>query len=231
MSSQNSSLINSIYKSRGTVLNLMSRQGYDVSAYEQFSIGELNLLNQKNELDMILHKPNPRAGDNSDPKLKQPDTLKMYIRYFINSSLPTTSLAEMVDDIFNNEEQLTSADTLFIISKNPITKSNMTYLIQLWDQYQYFVVVQGISGLQFNILNNTIVPPHQILSGEEASEALAKYNTTTTKDLPEISRFDPVAQIIGLRPDNICKIIRSSKSSITSIYYRACTNTSIKTSS
>ena len=39
---------------------------------------------------------------------------------------------------------------------------------------------------------------------------------------PEISRFDPVAQAIGLRPKEVCKIIRSSETAITSTYYRMC---------
>ena len=39
---------------------------------------------------------------------------------------------------------------------------------------------------------------------------------------PEISRFDPVAQAIGLRPKQVCKIIRSSETSITNEYYRIC---------
>ena len=40
--------------------------------------------------------------------------------------------------------------------------------------------------------------------------------------LPEISRFDPVAQAIGMRPGNICEIIRPSKTAIYAPYYRIC---------
>ena len=40
--------------------------------------------------------------------------------------------------------------------------------------------------------------------------------------MPQISRYDPVAQAIGLRPGQICKITRPSKTAITSNYYRIC---------
>jgi len=40
--------------------------------------------------------------------------------------------------------------------------------------------------------------------------------------LPDISRFGPVAQAICIRPGEICKIQRSSRSAITSDFYRIC---------
>jgi len=51
---------------------------------------------------------------------------------------------------------------------------------------------------------------------------MKKYNIMDKSQMPDISRFDPVALSIGLRPNEICKIIRTSKTSIQSIYYRIC---------
>ena len=39
---------------------------------------------------------------------------------------------------------------------------------------------------------------------------------------PDISRFDPVARVIGLRPGQVCHIIRPSKTAIEANYYRVC---------
>ena len=39
---------------------------------------------------------------------------------------------------------------------------------------------------------------------------------------PIISRFDPVAQSIGIRPGQVCEIIRPSKTAIIAPYYRVC---------
>jgi DNA-directed RNA polymerase subunit H (RpoH/RPB5) len=52
-----------------------------------------------------------------------------------------------------------------------------------------------------------------------------KYFITNPQvQLPNISRFSPVAQAIGLRPDQICKIIRPSKTAINTVFYRICLN-------
>ena len=41
-------------------------------------------------------------------------------------------------------------------------------------------------------------------------------------ELPEISRFDPVASLMALRPGEIIEIIRPSPISIINKYYRLC---------
>jgi DNA-directed RNA polymerase subunit H (RpoH/RPB5) len=49
-----------------------------------------------------------------------------------------------------------------------------------------------------------------------------KYNITDKNQFPDISRFDPVARAIGLRPGQVCHIIRPSKTAIETDYYRVC---------
>ena len=63
----------------------------------------------------------------------------------------------------------------------------------------------------FNMLKHTMVPKHRILNDDEKSEIYKKYNIINDSEMPEISRFDPVAKIIGLRPGQLCEITRSSK--------------------
>ena len=49
-------------------------------------------------------------------------------------------------------------------------------------------------------------------------------NHLTNKQIPDISRFSPVAQLIGIRPGQICKIYRYSKTAINTDFYRVCTS-------
>jgi DNA-directed RNA polymerase subunit H (RpoH/RPB5) len=44
------------------------------------------------------------------------------------------------------------------------------------------------------------------------------------EELPRISRFDPVAQAICIKPGEVCEIMRASRNSIVSQYYRVCVN-------
>jgi DNA-directed RNA polymerase subunit H (RpoH/RPB5) len=60
------------------------------------------------------------------------------------------------------------------------------------------------------------------MKNTEISEIMKKYNILDITQFPDISRFDPVAQVIGLRPGQVCEITRSSKTAIESYYYRVC---------
>jgi DNA-directed RNA polymerase subunit H (RpoH/RPB5) len=51
---------------------------------------------------------------------------------------------------------------------------------------------------------------------------MKKYNITDTVQFPDISRFDPVARAICLRPGQLCHIVRPSKTAINADYYRMC---------
>jgi DNA-directed RNA polymerase subunit H (RpoH/RPB5) len=98
----------------------------------------------------------------------------------------------------------------------------MATLKHVWETDKIFIVVQNIKRLQFNIHEHTLVPPHRVISDDERSVIKTKYNITNDTQFPDISRFDPVAQAICLRPGQICEITRPSKTAIQSIYYRLC---------
>jgi DNA-directed RNA polymerase subunit H (RpoH/RPB5) len=60
------------------------------------------------------------------------------------------------------------------------------------------------------------------LSKANEEKVKARYNISDNSQVPGISRFSPVAQAIGLRPGEMCKIIRPSRTAITSEFYRIC---------
>jgi DNA-directed RNA polymerase subunit H (RpoH/RPB5) len=67
-----------------------------------------------------------------------------------------------------------------------------------------------------------LVPPHRVLNESELILIRNKYNIMDDSQFPEISRFDPVAQAIGIRPGQVCEITRPSKTAISALYYRIC---------
>ena len=67
-----------------------------------------------------------------------------------------------------------------------------------------------------------MVPSHLILDDKEKDEVKQRYNVTKDSEFPEISRFDPVAKAIGLRPGELCEITRSSPTAVQTKYYRLC---------
>jgi DNA-directed RNA polymerase subunit H (RpoH/RPB5) len=206
-----SNIISMIYKSRKTMLDLMLKQGYNTKDYENFSINEVNCLMQNNQMDMLLEKEEEGQGKR-----------KMYIRYYLIKTLRPSNIQEMLDDLFYLEEILTKNDTLFIIIKDEINETITNLLKHIWEQDGIFIVVQNIKRLQFNILEHSLVPPHRVLKPEEVEQVKKRYNIKEDGQFPDISRFDPVAQVIGLRPGQVCEIIRPSKTAIQSSYYRIC---------
>jgi DNA-directed RNA polymerase subunit H len=212
MSSQTSSvLITHIYNSRKIVLDLMKKQGYNTDDYSNFSVSEVNSMKQNNQLDMLLTK-------NTDT-----DSKKIYIRYYLSARPAPKNIQEMIDDLFVLTETLQKKDTLFIIIKDEPNETLVNYLKHIWETEEIFVVVESIKRLQFNILEHVLVPSHRLLTDEEVGAVMKKYNITNRSQFPKISRFDPVSRVIGLRPDQVCEIIRSSKTAIKSYYYRICT--------
>lgn len=215
MATQNSSgVVSTVYKSRKTILDLMKKQNYNVEEYENFSVNEVNTMLQNKQLDMLLEKTD------EDPNTKRKN--KIYIRYYLAKTLRPQNIQEMIDDLFNLEEILTKDDTLMVVTKDDLNETITNLLKHIWEQDGILIVVQSIKRLQFNILDHVLVPPHRVLSKDEVDRVKTKYNIMDDTQFPDISRFDPVAQIIGIRPGQVCEIIRPSKTAISAYYYRIC---------
>lgn len=215
MASQNtSSLISQVYKSRTVILDLMVKQGYMVSDYNGFSVNEVNTMKLNNQLDMLLEKA---YESGNEKKVK-----KIYIRYYLAKSLRPNNLQEMIDDLFNVEEILTKDDTLLIVVKDEINETLVNVLKHIWETDKIFIILQPLKRLQFNILEHVLVPSHRVLTTEETILIKKKYNIISDEQFPIITRFDPAAQAIGIRPGEVCEIIRPSKTAISAPYYRIC---------
>ena len=215
MTSQNSSaIISTVYTSRNNILDLMGKQGYNIEDYGNFSVNEVNSMKQNNQLDMLLEKKE------EDPVTKRKN--KIYIRYYLGKTIRPSNLQEMIDDLFNLEEILKKDDTLFIIIKDEINETLTNELKHIWESDGIFIVIENIKRLQFNILDHELVPEHTIVPESEVVNIMKKYNITDKIQFPDISRFDPVARAIGLRPGQLCHIVRPSKTAIEADYYRLC---------
>lgn len=199
-----------IYNSRKTLIDLLAAQKYDVSQYKDFGINEVNTLFQSKQMDMLVNK-----GDANK---------KVYVKYHLAKSLRPVNLYEYIEDLFTLEEVLTKKDDLIVIMKDEPNETIRKTLMNIWEQDGIFIVVINIKRLQYNIMNHQLVQPHIVLSAEEAIALKTKYNILDDSQLPDISRFSPVSQVIGIRPGDICLIHRPSKTAIKAEFYRICLN-------
>ena len=149
-------------------------------------------------------------------------TKKVYVKYHLVKNLRLNNIQEYIDDLFNLESILTPVDNLVIVIKSEPNESLIKAVQNIWEQQNIFVILYNVNRLQFNILDHSLVPPHRVLSKEEGDEIRKKFNIKTDKQIPTISRFSPVSLAIGIRPGDICEIIRPSKTAVNSLFYRIC---------
>lgn len=206
-----SGTISTLFKSRNTLLALLEKQGFDISDYTDYGVSEIQTMYTNNQLDMLL----------SSTKEVRP-AKKTYVKYHLAKTLRRENINNIIDDLFHLEQVLQKTDTLIIVMKQEVNDTLTHILNEIWEKEQIFIVIHTLDRLQFNILEHQYVPDHTVLSDVEKEAVVKKYNITDSKQMPSISRYDPVSLAIGLRPGQVCKIIRPSKTSVNSIYYRYC---------
>lgn len=204
----NSSTILSIYKSRKTMMELMQKLEYDSTEYLNFSINEINAMYVNNQLDLLL-------SHTTEPK-------KIYIKYYLYGKQIRSALDNIIEDLFEIEAVLTKNDTLVIIVDEEPNETIINKITYLFENNGIFIVIHNIKRLQFNILNHTLIPDVAILKEKEVDELKIKYNFTLMKQLPEISRFDPLALAVHLKPGQVVKLTRKSPTAVDCIFYRYC---------
>jgi len=210
--SSNSSRIISIYKSRSVLLEQLQTRGYNVDNYLSFSINEIDAMLANSQLDMIVTNE---------------DGTKVYVKYYFTAKQTTKQIKKevldnIIEDLYVIDEVLTKNDTLIVIIEDEPNDTILAKLRYLYDHDKTFVILHNIHRLQTNILNHTLVPYMKVLKPDEMSEFKTKYQIKDLSQLPEISRFDPQALVVGIRPGEVGQIQRSSTTAMTSEYYRVC---------
>ena len=197
MISNLSTIISQIYKSRNILLQQLHTNNYNIEEYSGFEIKDINILYKNNQLDMVLNN--------------KENTNKIYVKYH-TTTIKQTNIQDYIYEIYNIEEILSKTDILMIITFSDINENIKEYLRHLWETEQILVVIQSIQRLQYNILEHTLVPKHTIITDNlEIEQIKNKYNIDNNNQFPRISRFDPVAVVLCVKPGQICKIIRKSK--------------------
>ena len=214
----NSSLISTIHKSRETVIDLMRAQGYDTHEYDNSTLTDTNAKHASDQLDMLFDKSAQVLTSGEEPRM----THKTYVNYHLDKALRPPYIQDIIDDLFHVEEVLQKDDTLMIVTKDETSENVLNAIRHILEKDGIFIIVQNIKRLQFNILTHSIVPPHRIMRDSEIKDVMLAHNIQKISSFPDISRFDPVVVAIGMRPGQVCEILRPSKTAIIGKYYRTC---------
>jgi DNA-directed RNA polymerase I, II, and III subunit RPABC1 len=197
--------ITEIYSARNHLLDILKEQGYDVSDYNNCGINNVGAMMDTNQLDLLLTHSSGK---------------RIFVKYSLTKRL---NLFDLVASLFDGEEKvLKKTDDLMVIVKSEPNDTLISSIDTVWNEQGIYVSVINIYRLQFNILKHTQVPKHEILTEEEKAQLFLTHHISSVEDLPFISRYDPVALVMCMRPGMVCRIHRKSKTSVISMYYRAC---------
>ena len=204
----NSETIANIFNSRKIILELAGRRGFNTEEYDNFSINEIGILYTNKQLDMLIKHEETNK--------------KIYYKYHLHTKIRPANVLDYIEDIFNIEEVLDLDDDLVIITKDKSNDGLLNLLDRTYKKEKQYVNIYNLHDYLYNCLDNVLQPKFRVINEEEKREMMKKYNVVSDNLLPEISRFDPVAIALGLRPLQVTEIIRSSETALTTKYYRVC---------
>ena len=203
-----SQTISNLYKSRKIILDLAKRRGFNIEDYENFNINDVGAMVSNKQLDMLLTNPDTEK--------------KIYYKYHIVTKIRPPHIHEYIEDLYNLEEILTTNDDLVIVTKDKPNESILNLLVMEFNNNDNFVNIYNYNNFTFNCLDNVLQPKFRVLNETEKNEIKKKFNIVSDQHFPEISRFDPAALAIGIRPGEITEITRRSPTSLESLTWRLC---------
>jgi DNA-directed RNA polymerase I, II, and III subunit RPABC1 len=190
-----------LFKVRKTVLEMIRDRGIFVPDAENITFEQLSIKYNNKNLDIYINDENKN--------------IKVYVHF--HNEIKNFSKADLKNIMTNVITKYDDQNIMLILILKE--KENSAVSKELSKESYKNVEVFLRKNMVFNITHHVLVPKHSILSKEEEKELLDKYYTTKGK-LPKLARTDPIAKYYGMKPEQVCKIIRKSPEVGEYIYYR-----------
>jgi DNA-directed RNA polymerases I, II, and III subunit RPABC1 len=227
MLNENIGLVERIYKCRQVLSEMMGARGYDTLPLDNESIMEVYTYYESRKvsniggtaLDFALTKGNSEKEEDKaigmffvDGKTRAINNVLKEVNQGIKDYGAKTFILITNQDIYERAEN----------EKLSSLQLELEILIGEMESKGYFIQIFTLRSLLFNVTKHIYVPDHQIISDEEYEKLAKKFNITSKLQFKTIRRNDPVAKFIGMKRNDICKIIRNSPSAGTYTSYRRC---------
>lgn len=203
------SLLDKVYKSRKTIIEMMEDRGVNMEKFRQYSINEIELMISS------MHKSNKDMSP-IDMTLDN-----IMIKYVFTPKLRITHLITLATHFIENFKE---GDTIIFIIRDKITseESIEEFFDTIFLNNKIFIQYFYLDTLTFNVTHHTLVPNHTILTEEEADNLVKSLYIINRNKLPKIKKTDPISKYYGIKPGQIFRIERPSETSGISYYYRLC---------
>jgi DNA-directed RNA polymerase subunit H len=213
-------IVDTLYRSRKTLLDHLEQEGYDIAPFSKFSPKEIAemvkagpIAGAPPALQMELNRKVP------DDEHKHRKCLVVYTIGKIKQKLNAFTLK-----IISTEEGTFDPDSteVIIVTMEPIGANFNSMAFLSHSVHKTKVRFFQAAAIINNPLKHILVPKHERVPAKD-EEALLKSLFAKKSQLPLI-RFheDPIARLIGLMPGEIVKITRASPTAGECILYRVC---------
>jgi len=208
-------IINKIYRSKNTILEMLELRNYDTEKYKNFSL---------NEIDVMYKSMDKKLTTESSPldfDCERGEN-KCYIKFVLFTKLRVANTKTLIENMI--DEYVTEGDTIIFVVKDKINniESYESVLATYLEQNKIMVQIFWIDTLLTNITKHELVPEMRILNEEEKQDVFQKANISNFTQMPLILKTDPVAKFYGLIRGDMVEIIRPSPTGGVYKNYRYC---------
>ncbi len=203
-----------VFTARSTLLQQLAGLGYKVNHLQSASPADVDRQIQNEELNFMV-TPTPGVA---------PPGGAVHVRFHIDKALRQIHIHTLAEQIGELGGFVRDTDTVVLVSKDLANDSVKAALTNVWVNGGPYIVVRALAELQFDVLRHRKVPPHRVLTESEVREFAKKQmlGKNGTKNLAGISRYEPAARAILMRPGHVCEILRPSQCAGEYKYYRLC---------
>jgi len=191
---------------------MLEIRGYDVS-----NIASFNSFRSIDNLDLM------------SINMSKDGMETIQVHYEVDSTRTNhKKLTKRIEDIINKLPSIDKSKdlTIIFVVRDGMTPSVKEAIRLLSDKYGVFIQIFPIRHLMYNCTKHKSVPEHIRIPKSDYEKFLKDFlhslHIESLDNLPKILDTDPVAMFIGLRPGEMCKIIRPSMSAGKHIVYRYC---------
>jgi DNA-directed RNA polymerase subunit H len=218
----NFAFVDSIYRSRLTLLDILEKRNYDVAMYRKFSPAEAAAAaTALPGLSFTVYKKADAQQDDEKHECQ--------VRYINNMTRP--KLETFFDDI---PEERTEYTEVIVMQQAPIADAHHAIALKQYMKMKDLPTGEKVRAklrvsffcmdmIVVNPTSHVLVPKHEIVPESEHKGLMASMYITTKSKFPEIKfHIDPITRCIGAVPGDIIKITRPSASAGVAIIYRVC---------
>lgn len=213
-------VIDAIYRSRMTLLDILGDRGYDVEKYRKFSPDEATAAIAAGAYAglsfKVEHLNSDKVCDVRYVSSISRQKLDSFFDYISDEDAPNTEVIIMLQDPISDAHHVCALKQYVKFTEN-VDENGQRQRRKL--RVSFFTIYTIV----INPLKHVLVPKHEIVPEEEHKQLMESMYIVSKAKFPQIKfHVDPITRCIGAVPGDIIKITRPSASSGVAIIYRVC---------